>query len=160
MGAMKKFRGRPLHSFMEFVFLCSSLRVTFVNPIANNTFSPPPPLFFPSAIRFNFAQISARFARRPTGGRMGSLPNLNELSHDTFVQRAAADRDAARERAQNLEFIGRDAKSQRAKEPLPLELQARYIMHISLLRHDSRTQTHLLALSRAVSCAYANGRLM
>lgn len=60
---------------------------------------------------------------------MGSLPNLNELCTETFVQRTNAGLDAARERAQKLEFIGRDGKHPRAKDQHPLELQVNFLLY-------------------------------
>lgn len=41
---------------------------------------------------------------------MGSLPNLNELRHEKHQRRATAERerDAVRERAQQLEYMRRD----------------------------------------------------
>lgn len=54
---------------------------------------------------------------------MGSLPNLNELCRETIQRRATAERDAARERAQQLEFISRDLTNNRIKDQLPTSFQ-------------------------------------
>lgn len=54
---------------------------------------------------------------------MGSLPNLNELCREKIQRRATAERDAARERAQQLEFISRDLKNNRIKDQLPTLFQ-------------------------------------
>lgn len=59
---------------------------------------------------------------------MGSLPNLNELCQQKVHRRATAERerDAARERAQQLEFISRDYKSNRLKDKLATLVQVKY----------------------------------
>lgn len=60
---------------------------------------------------------------------MGSLPNLNELCEEKTERRRATaerERDAVRERAQQLEFIRfRDYKSDRFKDKLPTLLQVK-----------------------------------
>lgn len=58
---------------------------------------------------------------------MGSLPNLNELYQERTERRATADRerDAVRERAQQLEFIRRDNKNNRLKDQLPTLFQVK-----------------------------------
>lgn len=59
---------------------------------------------------------------------MGSLPNLNELCQEKIQRRSTAERerDAARERAQQLEFISRDYKNNRTKDQLPTLFQVRF----------------------------------
>lgn len=56
---------------------------------------------------------------------MGSLPNLNELCQEQTQRRLTIERerDAARERAQHLEFISRDYKNNRTKDQLPTLFQ-------------------------------------
>lgn len=58
---------------------------------------------------------------------MGSLPNLNELYQERTERRATAERerDAVRERAQQLEFIRRDYKNNRLKDQLPTLFQVK-----------------------------------
>lgn len=56
---------------------------------------------------------------------MGSLPNLNELCQEKTQRRLTVERerDAARERAQQLGFISRDYKINRTKDQLPTLFQ-------------------------------------
>lgn len=56
---------------------------------------------------------------------MGSLPNLTELCHEKAQRRAEKERDAVRERAQQLEFISRDYKNSRIKDKLPALFQVK-----------------------------------
>lgn len=58
---------------------------------------------------------------------MGSLPNLNELCQEKSQRRTTTERerDAVRERAQQLEFISRDYKNNRLKDQLPTLFQVK-----------------------------------
>lgn len=58
---------------------------------------------------------------------MGSLPNLNELCQENSQRRSTAEkeRDAVRERAQQLEFISRDYKNNRSKDQPPTLFQVK-----------------------------------
>lgn len=58
---------------------------------------------------------------------MGSLPNLNELCEEKTQRRGTVERerDAVRERAQQLEFISRDYKHNRLKDKLPTLFQVK-----------------------------------
>lgn len=53
---------------------------------------------------------------------MGSLPNLCELSKEKSHRNTEKERDAVRDRAQQLESISRDYKN-RIKDKLPTSFQ-------------------------------------
>lgn len=65
---------------------------------------------------------------------MGSLPNLNELCKEKSQRRTTTERerDAVRERAQQLEFISRDYKNNRLKDQLPTLFQVKTIAMLTI----------------------------